>query len=83
MKPTLVSVKFRLRASSLNFWVDVRLRSFGGRWVAVAVMAGDRELGLGATARAARTPALSALGPSTAAELLADPQLLDVSRMVR
>lgn len=49
MRPTLVSVKLRLRASCLEFWVGVRLRNFGGRWVAVAEIAGEHELGLGAT----------------------------------
>jgi hypothetical protein len=36
---------FRLRAPGLDFYVDVRLRGFEGRWVAVADIAGDQELG--------------------------------------
>ena len=47
MMPTLVSVEFRLSASAYDFWVDVRLRCFGDRWVAVADIADEPELGLG------------------------------------
>lgn len=80
LRPTLVSVQFALRAPSLDFWVDVHLRNFDGRWLAVAEIAGEPELGLGTTAREALSAALSCLGPRAAAALLADPQLLRVSR---
>ncbi|HEV8053748.1 MAG TPA: hypothetical protein VGP30_02850, partial [Candidatus Limnocylindrales bacterium] len=43
--PTLVRVNVRLSATSLDFWVDVRLRSFGGRWIAIAEIAGEQEVG--------------------------------------
>ena len=77
-----VAICFRLSASCVDFSVDVRLRCFDGRWIAVAEMSDTRHLGLGATARAALTAALSALPPTTATALLADPQLFDVSRRI-
>jgi hypothetical protein len=78
-----VTVQFALRAPSLDFWVDVRLRNFDGRWLAVADIADEHEVGLGASAREALAAALSCLGPRAAEALLADPQLLSVSRAVR
>lgn len=79
-RPRLVSVQFRLQAPTLDFWVDVRIREFHGRWIAVADIAGEPELGLGATAREALAASLSSLGPWAASAFLADPQLLAVSR---
>ena len=76
------TVDFRLGASSLDFGVDVCLRDFGGRWVAVAVIRGKQEIGLGATARDALTAALSSLPSAVVKALLADPQLFDVSRKI-
>jgi hypothetical protein len=81
-RPTLVSVNFRLTAPDLDFWVDVRLCSFGDRWMAVADIGGDPEVGLGATARLALAGSLTYLGDRAAAALLADPQLLAVSRTI-
>lgn len=78
-----MSVQFALRAPTLDFWVDVRLRNFEGRWLAVADIADEHEMGLGASAREALTAALSCLGQHAAETLLADPQLLSVSRAVR
>jgi hypothetical protein len=78
-----VSVQYALRAPSLDFSVDVDLRNFDGRWLAVAHIADEHELGLGESAREALTAALSCLGPRAAQALLADPQLLRVSRDVR
>lgn len=75
-------MQFALRARSLDFWVDVRLRDFDGRWLAVAEIAGEHEIGLGASAREALTAALSCLGPGATEALLADPQLPGVSREV-
>jgi len=76
---TLVDVRFRLSASSLVFYVDVRLRSFGERWIAVADISGDSELGLGTSAREALAGALSTLGAQATTALLADPRLLAAS----
>ena len=69
----------RLTAADLSFYVDVRLRSFRGRWLAVADIAGDPEIGLGLTAFDALTAALSSLGPTATSALLADPQLVGVA----
>ena len=71
-------MQFRLAAAGYDFWVDVRLRDFGGRWVAVADIAGELELGLASTPRAALAAALSCLGERAAAQLLADPTLLGI-----
>ena len=61
----------RLSAPSLDFSVDVRLRSFGGRWIAVADIAGEQELGVGRAAPEALTAALSCLGAGASSALLA------------
>ena len=63
---------FRLTAPTLDFYVDVRLHSFDGRWLAVAEIGGDPEIGIGGSAHAALTAALSSLGASATAALLAD-----------
>lgn len=76
-----MNVEFRLTAPAMDFWVDVRLCSLGGgdRWLAVADIAGEPEIGLGLTARRAIEGALAALGPQTAQAFLADPALLAAS----
>lgn len=58
----VAGVGCRLSSPSLDFSVDVRLRDFGGRWLAVADIAGEREMGLGRTARDALVASLSSLG---------------------
>lgn len=63
-------MQLRLRAPTLDFYVDVRLRDFGSCWMAVADLAGDSELGFGLTAREALRSALASLGP-VADELIA------------
>jgi hypothetical protein len=75
-------VNFRLTATDLDFWVDVRIRSFGDRWMAVAHIGGDPEIGLGATAREALAGSLGSLGDRAATVLLADPQLFGISRNI-
>lgn len=82
MRPRLVSVNFRLTAPSLDIWVEVRLRGYGERWLAVAEISGDPEVGLGATARQAIGAALSSLGAQARSDLMADPSLLTVSRRI-
>ena len=69
-------MKFRITASSLDFFVDVRLRDFGGRWLAVAEISGDYEIGLGRGPHEALAASLVLFGDSAAAALLADPQLM-------
>jgi hypothetical protein len=78
-----VAVNFRLTAPALDFYVDVRLRGYGERWMAVATIAGEPEVGLGATPQAALTASLAPLGGEAAAAFLADPQLLKISRSLR
>lgn len=82
MRPTLVSVNFRIGAPTLDFYVDVRLRNFDGRWLAVADISGDREIGLGRSGREALAASLSSLGQAATTALLADPQLIGVSHEV-
>ncbi len=83
MRVTFVIVKFRVSAPSLDFYVDVRLRSFAGRWLAVADIAGEPEIGLGLTPRKALAASLASLGAAAADALMADPQLLEISRHAR
>ena len=75
-------MQFRLSAPELDLSVDVRLRSFGDRWIAAAEIAGDRELGLGSSAREALTAALASLGQAASEALLADPALFGPSAAV-
>jgi hypothetical protein len=74
--PQTFVVNLRLRASDLPFWVDVRLRSFGDRWIAVVEIVDEMDLGVGLSAREALTAALSPLGQRATLALLSDPQLL-------
>jgi hypothetical protein len=82
-RPTLIAVNFRLTAPSLDFWVDVSLRGYGDRWMAVATIADEPQIGLGHTAHQALEAALSPLGERAAQALMADPQLLAVTRRLR
>lgn len=59
----------RLTHPALDFWVDVRLREFDGRWLAVALLADGPEPGLGTTPEEALGAALGLFGPALAAEL--------------
>jgi hypothetical protein len=67
----------------LEFHVDVRLTNRGARWVAVAEIAGEREVGIGRTASQALAASLSVLGPHASAALLADPGLMAASAEMR
>jgi hypothetical protein len=80
---SFVRANFRLTTTDLDFWVDVRLRSVDDRWIAVAEISGDHEIGLGGSAPEALGSALASLGEEAAAALLADPQLLGVGRKER
>jgi hypothetical protein len=64
-------MRLRLTAPSLDFWVDVHLRSFGGRWIAVAEITDEKELGLGSTSREALASAISVFGQPVVEKLLA------------
>ncbi|MBA3687603.1 MAG: hypothetical protein H0W81_02015 [Chloroflexi bacterium] len=71
-------MNFRIGASQLDFYVDVRLRNFDGRWLAVAEISGAPEMGLGRSAREALAACLSPLGSDAVAALMADAQLVGV-----
>jgi len=71
-------VELRLTDPALDFWVDVRLRSWGDRWLAVADIAGESEVGLGRSAREALGNALTPLGELAARAFLADPTLSNI-----
>lgn len=81
-RPTVSRVSFRLRSRSLDFWVDVRLRSFQGRWLAVADISGDGEIGVGQEPYEALANALAPLGKEAAAALLADTLLQGITREI-
>ena len=72
---TLVNVNLRLCAPSLGFYVDVRLRNFHGRWLAIADIAGEPEVGLGHTGVEAIAASLSSLGSVATVALMSDSQL--------
>lgn len=65
-------MKLRLTSTSLDFYVDVHLRDFGRRWIAVADIAGENEIGLGVTAREALVGSLASLGAEATFRLMAD-----------
>lgn len=56
----------RLTRPELDFWVDLRLREFGGKWLAVAGLADEPDVGTGEDPREALPEALTALGPRSA-----------------
>jgi hypothetical protein len=74
-----VDVGFQLTPDAFTFAVDVRLRSFGDRWIAVAQIGPERQIGLGRNARQALAGALVSLGERVAGAFLADPSLLEAS----
>ena len=62
--------ELRLTHPRLDFWVDVRLLPFEGRWLATADLAEDRpDVGTGDTPREAIRNALRALGEPYATEM--------------
>ena len=65
-------MSFSLRARQRDFYVEVRVRAFGGRWVAVAQIAGDQEPGIGLSSRDGTAQALESLGAGATAGPLAD-----------
>jgi hypothetical protein len=79
MQAPRVNVEVRLDGPALRKPVDVRLRSFGERWIAVAVISGETQLGLGRNAREALHGALTSLGNRAATACLQDPALLAAS----
>ena len=59
----------RLTHPDLAFWVDVRLREFDGRWLAVADLADEPDVGTGMEPRDALRAVLMALGERYAEEM--------------
>jgi hypothetical protein len=82
-RPRLVSVNAHLGSSELGIEAEIRLRQLDGRWLAVADFAGEPEVGIGGTPRAALAAALASLGERAAAALMADPALIGVSIAIR
>jgi len=80
---TLRLMDIHLSSPVLDFEVDVRLSTRGSSWVAVAVIDGERQIGLGRSAREALAASLSSLGRERAAALLADPSLFGASMQLR
>jgi hypothetical protein len=67
----------RLRSSNLDFWGDIAVIALDDRWLAVAWIGGDADVGYGNKSVTAMADALSSLGPAATASLLSD---LDVQR---
>lgn len=63
--------RMRLTHPTLDFWIDVRLRQFDGRWLAVADLAGTPELGTGGNPEQALRGALAPFGPKLRDGLIA------------
>lgn len=81
MRPqTAADTQFVLSAPGVVASVEVRLRSIGERWVAVAVVDGaPAEVGIGAQPRDALVASLGRLGLVERTALLADLSLLEPS----
>ena len=65
----------RLRHPDLVFHVDVTLTEHEGRWLAVAMLADEPDIGTGTDPREALRAALAALGEPFASELARDAEL--------
>lgn len=64
--------ELRLTHPDLDFWVDVRLREWIGRWLAVADLADEPDVGTGDDPQTAIRGALAALGEPYASEMAAE-----------
>ena len=64
--------RLRLTHPALDFWIDVSVRQLNGRWLAVADLAGEPDVGLGNTPREALWGALSSFRLVLRADLLHD-----------
>lgn len=73
------TIDFTLTAPTLDFSVEVSLRRAGDRWVARVAARGEERIGMGESARRALAAALTSLGASAVAALLADLGLLEPS----
>ena len=59
----------RLTHPSLEFWVNVDVQEKDGVWKAVAHLAGEEDVGVGASPRAAVRRSLASLGERLAREM--------------
>jgi hypothetical protein len=55
---------------SISIWVDMNVMSPDGRWLAVAMLSGETEVGIGHSASAALAIALSGLGAEASGVLI-------------
>lgn len=67
--------RLRLTHPDLDFWVDLRLCEFEGRWLAVADFADEPDVGVREDPKQAVEDALMALGARPARELTASADL--------
>ena len=61
----------RLCAKSVDFWVDVKLYDEAGKYLAIAWIGGDPEIGHGRDAESAALNALRSFGSQVATDLMA------------
>ena len=65
----------RLAHPELDFWADVRLREFDGKWLVVADLADEPDVGTGLEPRTAIRGALAALREPYASEMAESAEL--------
>ena len=65
----------RLTHPELDFWVDMRLREFHGRWLAVADLADEPDIGTSEDPREALQESLLALGEEIAGRMVEGAEL--------
>lgn len=66
--------RLRLRSRDLDFWVDFTVIGLDDRWLAVAWIGGDAEVGYGDKRETAIVNAMSSLGPTATADLMSGMQ---------
>ena len=62
----------RLTHPALDFWIDVRIREFNGRWLVVADLAGTPDVGTGGDLITALNMALAPFAEPLRAELVTE-----------
>ena len=62
--------RMRLSCPELDFWVDVSVFNKEHRWLAIAMIGGEPEMGTGTSAFEATRIALAELGPEASHSLL-------------
>ena len=63
-------LRMRLSSPELDFWVDVSVFNKEHRWLAIAMVGGEAEIGTGTSAVEATKIALAELGPEASRSLL-------------